>query len=277
MAESFCFGNIRDLKAEKDEEYDDYEDDDLYHEDLFDEDPRGIRVDNDDLVNPKLACFKILKAASRLDTLQELIFITDCSYEHDWRFPASQNIRKFCHMGAYYPFDDRPLTCIVDMLLSSRALSHLSLSRQLPEYAESNYLLSLLQLIKLYDQYRQDLDLPLIQLSHLHLGEGYMPYKATGRPHNLGWDYQSHLTDMGTLNTLELDNSPMDSSLLKPEVFSSATSRRCLRFQALSKDMQELLPNLRRSLVEIEIEEYSQQPRSPLDIDDEFTSETYVL
>lgn len=275
IAESFRFDNIWDSEAEKDEIYDDYEDDDLYDADPFD----GISMDIDEDVNSKIACFKILKAASRLETLQELDFITDRSYEHDWQFPAFQNLRKFCHMGAYYPFDNRPITCIVDMLLSSPALSHLSLSRQLPEYAESRYLLSLLQLIKLYDQYRQELDLPLVQLSHLHLGEGYMPYEAIGRPHNLGRDYLSHLTDLSTLNTLELDNSPMNSSLLRPEFFSNATSLRCLRFQALSKDMQELmlLPNLKRSLVEIEIKEYFQQPHSLLDIDDDFTSETYVL
>lgn len=116
-----------------------------------------------------------------------------------------------------------PLAGLVETLLASPELSSLHLSRL---YFGSNEDLTpgLIYTAIEYDKQRQQRNLPLLRLVHLHLGGSEMPYKINGMSERYGWDYLSRVTELESLRTLILDNSFNGTDLIEPKVTARKTS-----------------------------------------------------
>lgn len=224
------------------------------------------RHGNDEPMDHKLADHLI-----RLESLKDVVFI---GYWYELvnadgriRMPLLTNLRTLVLLNLRRPSIEpsHNVEDIAEILLESPGLTSLGLSLDMGINFDNDMLR---KLINYYRSRRESLRKPLLRLSKLHLDYGYLPV-------NLGKnfpeeDYLVHLTDLGALTSLRLDNwhrgdfHSVRKQLceISANIFSRATQVRRITVERLSSDILTLINTLKSSsskpdvLDEIEVSRY---------------------
>lgn len=184
-----------------------------------------------------------------LQRLQDFTVLGPC-YQIS-RTPNFKNLETLRLIYLQGPLSKNDARCVGDMIVSSPQLHNLALSLSSLSYAYSNSEPPLGEIIRSYSVERRRRQLPILGLSHLDLGLGFLP---SGNPP------LSMLTDLTKLRHLRLrdnyDNLPgMEAWDLNIREFFGATQLRRLAVTKYTKQMDELLdlPDLSESLEDIEV------------------------
>lgn len=192
----------------------------------------------------------------------------------DWSVPRFQNLRKFHLLGMdgclslfnYYE--------IAEVILASPELRDLALMMDDYMFASDPifWSLGLPSIINHYHTHRIARHLPLLKLSHLLLGSGFLPYHGLERIRDGIGDCLLKLTDLTALRSLKLLNCVRHELYLDQdfctglvlESFKAATHLRRLSVEALTPDIERLLsfPGLANSLDELTIVTPFRKPES---------------
>jgi hypothetical protein len=217
-----------------------------------------------------------IQLLSRLGDLQEVSLVSSSEdiMEFNWPIPHFQNLRKLVLHRLERESWPGNVDDIADTIISSPGLTYLGLSL-MPEIGIVND--SLRKLINYYHSNRGRQ--PLLKLSHLHLGLGFLPVKpGEVFPED---NYFDQLTDLEALKTLCLDNSslvpePFDipDFEIHASLFSKAKSLKKLSVEQFSADIVELIqlltaPGDRQiTLDELEVTRYFETLKTEDDFED---------
>ena len=190
-----------------------------------------------------------LQLLSRLQHLENVSLISsnEDTMEFNWPIPHFESFRKLVVHRLERESWSGNVDDIAEVLISSPCLNSLGLSL-MPEEGLVNDLLR--KLINYYHSNRGAQ--PLLKLSHLHLGIGFLPVKP-------GWSfpedsYLDQLTDLQALTELCLDNwnvvpehYSLPDSEIHPSLFSNATSLKKLSVERFGPDISELIHSVKNS------------------------------
>ncbi|KAI9923936.1 hypothetical protein MW887_008242 [Aspergillus wentii] len=220
-----------------------------------------------DTMNNPISFVQFLQLLAELETIRDLDLNAPYLRAKDV-IPQFHNLERLSvdldrKLLGYEKIDDY----LSEMLLSSPELTHLKLySTGDDQYHIPN---GLMCLIKTYEQKRQQRSLPVLKLTNLELGEGYVPYRGLHISYGYGPDYLSKLTDLTNLRSLRLYNelyyreeeNEATWSGINPQVFANVTQLHHLAVSEYTGDIGELvmLPNLKNTLSEIQISQYYTQ------------------
>jgi len=162
--------------------------------------------------------------------------------------PPFKNLRKLDLYGLEREDFDGGVDDIAKVLLASPQLSFLGLSLRLEDDL-TNILLR--EIINYYPLKRKKLGVPLLRLSELRLGIGFLPVEP--RWISVEEDYLTGLTDLSALTKLRQENwyagseQNMQYWEIHPSLFARATCIRKISVKQLSPDVLELLHLLKAS------------------------------
>jgi hypothetical protein len=231
----------------------------------------GDRDDTEDEYNPpsggehrKLSPLNHLE---RCEKLQKITFsnIDDCyGNEFTWRIPIFKNLRTLVLLGLDRSSYEGNVDDVAEVLLASPGLTSLGISL-MPEEGMGND--NLRKMINHYQSRREILGMPILKISELHLGLGFLPVEPQWP--FLEDDYVKDLTDLTALTDLCLENWHITDSVwtvpyyeIHPKLFSRATRLTKILVERLSPDIVELIDMIKnsssdsRSLTEIEVSRY---------------------
>jgi len=200
------------------------------------------------------------------ETLEQVVInsLRNNASNFSWRLPLLSNLRKLVLLGMRRESRTADADDIAEILLVSPGLKSLGLSLE-PEEGMVNHVLK--RLIKYYHSRRTELGIPLLQLSELRLGFGFIPTGSyIAFPED---DYMSQLTQLNYLTHLQIDNwhsNPGDIAVpfysIHIDLFAAAKNLKKITVERVSSDIGQLCEMLRFSndgiskLDEIEVYRY---------------------
>lgn len=179
-------------------------------------------------------------------------------------FGPRVNIPQFQNLRSLYllEIDNYPqqhnFVEIAEVLISSPGLRKLGLSADANRSGKQPH--GLPPIINYYFALRATLQLPPLKLSHLHLGEGFVPHKGLEASFDGNRDYLSMLTGLTALRVLKLQNylgtRPYKDGKLSgvdSEIFQKVHHLRCLDVSFFTHDIGKLLeiPDLSKSITKV--------------------------
>ncbi|KAL3496442.1 hypothetical protein BJX62DRAFT_232550 [Aspergillus germanicus] len=195
----------------------------------------------------------LLDSTTVCDQLMELLNLEDLSlycdsnwlHKFKWRLPPFKNLTSL----ALHRLDERPsgdISDVAEILLASPKLKSLGLSCRYEAGLDNDLLI---EIIRYYHEKSVERGLlATLQLRHLHLGIGTMPWEHPLCPDD--HDYLSRLTDLDFLETLRLDNMHLHTDgvgvavpfvPIVPELFSRAMSLKSITVERLGPDILSLV------------------------------------